>query len=98
MPAQERLRFHLERWIQRGALHQLLLMAAVIACISVVGGVLAWIVDPAAFDPAGAVWWAFLRLTDPGYLGDDEGALLRTVSTLLTVLGYVIFLARSSRS
>jgi hypothetical protein len=33
-----------------------------------------------------------LRLTDPGYLGDDQGALLRTVSTFLTVAGYVVFL------
>lgn len=39
-----------------------------------------------------AVWWAFLRLTDPGYLGDDVGAVNRTLSTLLTVAGYVIFL------
>ena len=39
-----------------------------------------------------AIWWAFLRLTDPGYLGDDEGVLLRTVSTVLTVLGSAIFI------
>ena len=38
------------------------------------------------------MWWAFLRLTDPGYLGDDQGVLLRTVSTFLTVAGYVVFL------
>jgi len=38
------------------------------------------------------VWWAFLRLTDPGYLGDDQGVLLRIVSTFLTVAGYVVFL------
>jgi hypothetical protein len=41
---------------------------------------------------ADAVWWAFLRLSDPGYLGDDRGVLLRTVSTFLTVAGYVVFL------
>ncbi len=38
------------------------------------------------------MWWAFLRLTDPGYLGDDQGTFLRTISTILTILGYVIFL------
>ncbi|HEV8077885.1 MAG TPA: ion channel DMI1, partial [Marinobacter sp.] len=37
-------------------------------------------------------WWAFLRLTDPGYLGDDVGAWQRFVSTLLTVSGYVVFM------
>lgn len=38
------------------------------------------------------MWWAFLRLTDPGYLGDDEGNVLRVVSTVVTILGYVLFL------
>jgi hypothetical protein len=31
-------------------------------------------------------------LTDPGYLGDDEGAWRRLISTILTILGYVVFL------
>ena len=39
-----------------------------------------------------AIWWAFLRLSDPGYLGDDEGGWRRLISTLLTILGYVVFL------
>ncbi|MEA3273839.1 MAG: hypothetical protein U9Q81_00760, partial [Pseudomonadota bacterium] len=29
---------------------------------------------------------------DPGYLGDDEGLVGRTVSTVVTVLGYLLFL------
>ncbi|HEX6883247.1 MAG TPA: ion channel DMI1 [Planctomycetota bacterium] len=86
------LKFALERWIQRGVLHQLLLMAALIGAIALAGGVVAWTVS-ARFGGLGeAVWWAFLRLTDPGYLGDDEGAALRTVSTVVTVLGYVVFM------
>lgn len=92
MHARERLRFHLERWIQRGALHQLFVMAALVATIATAGGLLAWLTSSRFGDPASAVWWAFLRLTDPGYLGDDEGALLRVISTVLTVLGYVIFM------
>ncbi|MEX0599930.1 MAG: hypothetical protein WD205_04750, partial [Rhodothermales bacterium] len=48
--------------------------------------------SPQFDDVAAAIWWAFLRLSDPGYLGDDEGVLLRTVSTVITVLGYVVFL------
>jgi hypothetical protein len=39
-----------------------------------------------------SAWWAFLRLTDPGYLGDDKGFLLQTLSTIVTVLGYVLFM------
>ena len=85
-------RFFLERWIQRGVLHQLLAMAALVAAVAVLGGVAAWAMTPAFETLPQAVWWSFLRLTDPGYLGDDEGAALRVISTVVTVLGYVIFM------
>ena len=36
------------------------------------------------FGSAGeATWWAFLRLTDPGYLGDDVGAVNRIVTSAM---------------
>lgn len=85
-------RFFLERWIQKGVLHQLLLMAALVALVALLGGLVAWLATPAFESPGPAIWWAFLRLTDPGYLGDDEGTLLRVVSTAVTVLGYVLFM------
>ena len=85
-------RFLLERWIQKGVLHQLVLMAALVALVAVLGGLVAWAATPAFDGAPGAVWWAFLRLTDPGYLGDDEGVVLRVVSTAVTVLGYVLFM------
>jgi hypothetical protein len=87
-----RFTYWLERTVVRGAQYRLLLIAALIGIIAMFGG---WAVVAAGtgFDrPAEAVWWAFLRLTDPGYLGDDVGTFNRTVSTVLTVLGYVIFL------
>lgn len=86
------LRFQLERWIQRGVLEQLVLVAGIIASISVVGGVVVWIGTDSFSNVFDAIWWAFLRLTDPGYLGDDEGVVKRVVSTVVTVLGYVIFM------
>ncbi|MCA9290808.1 MAG: hypothetical protein KDA25_06745, partial [Phycisphaerales bacterium] len=87
-----RLTFRLERLVQRGALVQLLLMSGLVVLVAVVGGLVAWAITPNFDDPLAAVWWAFLRLTDPGYLGDDEGAALRTISTVVTVLGYVLFM------
>lgn len=87
-----RLKFVLERWIQRGAWYQFLAIAALIACVAGVGGLLAWGLTDAFDHPAAAVWWSFLRLTDPGYLGDDEGTTLRVISTAVTVLGYVLFM------
>ncbi len=85
-------RFALERWVQRGVVHQLVLMVTLVVTVAVLGGLAAWALTGAFAGAPEAVWWAFLRLTDPGYLGDDEGVLLRVISTLVTVLGYVIFM------
>lgn len=83
--------FELERFVVRGPLQRVVFIGVAIALISVIGGLIAVRISP--FDSTGdAVWWAFLRLTDPGYLGDDRGAGLRTLSTIITVLGYVVFL------
>jgi hypothetical protein len=86
------IRFQLERWLQRGVFHQLLLMTAIIVLVAVLGGLAAFVSADVFESPFDAVWWSFLRLTDPGYLGDDEGTALRIISTIVTVLGYVLFM------
>jgi ion channel POLLUX/CASTOR len=84
-------RYYLERFLLRGAQYRLLFMAAVVGLLSLVAGVL--VLPSDAFDSLpDAAWWAFLRLSDPGYLGDDEGTFIRVVSTALTMAGYVLFL------
>jgi hypothetical protein len=85
-------RFQLERWLQRGPFHQLLLVAAIIVFVAVLGGLAAFLTTGSFENLFDAVWWSFLRLTDPGYLGDDEGLALRIISTIVTVLGYVLFM------
>jgi hypothetical protein len=87
-----RFEYGLERWIVRGASHRLLLIAAALGLISVFGGAVVLWVGTGFEDFSEAVWWAFLRLSDPGYLGDDVGTVNRTVSTVITVAGYVVFL------
>ena len=86
------VRFHLERLLLRGAGSRLLFIAGVIILVTVIGGLLAHWGSGRFSALEEALWWAFLRLSDPGYLGDDEGLILRSVSTLITVLGYVLFL------
>lgn len=81
-----------ERQFVKGAAFQLMVVMLFIGMISIVGGLLVAPVGGAFDDLGGAIWWAFLRLTDPGYLGDDQGSWTRFVSTLLTVSGYVVFL------
>ncbi len=84
--------YAIERLLVRGAHFRFLLVVATIGLVSVCGGLLL-VLDTSTNEALGeATWWAFLRLTDPGYLGDDQGLWRRVVSTGLTVLGYVIFL------
>lgn len=87
------LKYRLERQLLRGGWHRLGFIALIIIAVSFVGGGLALLVAPQDFPTSlDAVWWAFLRLSDPGYLGDDRGLAKRTVSTVLTVAGYVLFM------
>ena len=88
----DRLKFRLERMLLRGAHFRLLVMAGLIGLVSLTAGLLARGLELGFSDAGEAVWWAFLRLTDPGYLGDDEGVVRRIISTVVTVLGYVIFM------
>ena|SRR5690554_1537596 len=87
----DRFKYMMERMLDGGPFGQLLLVGAVVLIVAAGGGLLVY-----WFAPAGAiaeeVWWSFLRLTDPGYLGDDEGLWRRIVSTLLTMSGYVLFM------
>ena len=88
----DQLRLGLERLLLRGLHYRLLLAASIVLLVALLGGLLMRLLAP-GFDEVGeSVWWAFLRLTDPGYLGDDEGLVGRTVSTVVTVLGYLLFL------
>lgn len=88
----DRLKFIVERQLVKGAGFQLLVVGFFIGLISLIGGMLVVPQGGDFDDPGAAVWWAFLRLTDPGYLGDDVGTWQRVVSTLLTLLGYVVFM------
>ena len=81
--------FELQRILLRGARYRLLLAAILVLAVSLVAGAVIGMVDRGLSDPGEAIWWAFLRLTDPGYLGDDEGIARRGVSVIVTVLGYI---------
>ncbi len=86
------LKYWVERLLLRGMRYRLLLVAIAIASLSLVAGTVVWLLEPSIGNPAEAIWWAFLRITDTGYLGDDVGPVRRSVSGVLTVLGAVIFL------
>jgi hypothetical protein len=88
----ERFNFFLERQFIKGTHVQLLFVVALIGLLSVAGGLMVLPVEESQQNTGESLWWAFLRLTDTGYLGDDEGAWRRVVSTFLTIAGNVVFI------
>ena len=84
--------FRLEQTVIRGATARFAIFLALVVLVAVVAGLLARTFAPGFESVADAIWWAFLRLTDPGYLGDDEGVAKATISTAVTILGYVLFM------
>jgi hypothetical protein len=95
-PFRNRVQFIVERLLLSGTVARLAVGAAFIGAVALGMGALGYLVargtEQSFRNPAEAVWWAFLRLTDSGYLGDDVGTGLRVVSTLVTVAGTVLFI------
>ncbi len=87
-----RVKFQIEQLLLRGAHARLLFIASLVGLVAIAGGLLVQATDVPFDRNNTAIWWAFLRLTDPGYLGDDEDLPRRVISTVLTVLGYVLFM------
>ena len=87
-----RLRFLLERFLLRKLSHRLLLAAIIVVVVVIIAGELDVILAPEISETGEGVWWPFLRLTDPVCLGDDQGCAQRFISTMVKVLGCVLFL------
>lgn len=87
-----RIYYLVESIFLRGSIYQVVTVAIVIALMSAAGGWAVYLFSPEHTDLSRSIWWAFLRLSDPGYLGDDHGTIPRTVSTVLTFAGYVFVL------
>ncbi|MCO4761235.1 MAG: hypothetical protein KC502_07010 [Myxococcales bacterium] len=86
-----RVRFWVERLLLRGTGYRLLLFSIVTATIALIAGLS--VHATGSFDTLGeATWWAFLRLTDAGYLGNDQGSARRSISVVVTVMGSVLFM------
>lgn len=94
-----RLTYQLERLLLGGSIYRLLVIAVAIGLISLTAGLLKfeWETVEGAQQTqddgvAADIWWAFLRMTDPGYLGDDSGTVVVTIATVVTICGYVLFM------
>ncbi len=86
------VKYQVERFLIRGPFYQVLFIGFVIGVISLIGGEVLLYIEPEIGDLKNSSWWAFLRMSDPGYLGDDNGMAKRILATALTLLGYVLFM------
>ena len=87
----DRLFLLLELRLLPGLGARLVLIAGLIGGLALGGGGIVHLFAPGGQSLAHDVWWAFLHLTDPGYLGDDNGTVRRVVATGLTIAGLVVF-------
>lgn len=86
------LKYKVERFLIRGPLYQFIFIALVIVLLSLGSGFLLAEIDRSNKNILENSWWAFLRLSDTGYLGDDQGYAKRVLSTVLTVMGAALFI------
>lgn len=85
----------LSRWryrLEKGQPHLIVfvMLCLVMGLMVVTGGLVLW-VGGASSDPWTGMWDVFLHLSDPGYLGADEGTVGILVGTFMTVAGIVVF-------
>jgi len=85
-----RLAYWFEARLPRGAGFQLTFVLVALASLTGAGGFA--LHRLAGRSNSEAFWWAFLRLTDTGYLGEDSqhGVTLRVLSTLLSLAGNLL--------
>src|SRR5258706_633691 len=86
-----RLRYRTDEFLSSGAGKQLLLLFVLSMALVLVHVLIATVLRLQSGDGAGEkFWFYFVRILDSGAMGDDEGWLMRAVSTLDTVLGVVV--------
>lgn len=80
--------------LEKGRPHLILLIALllVIVGISVIGGFIVYLTGTTE-GLGHAMWWTFLHVTDPGYLGDAEDPVTAVFGTIFTILGMITFMA-----
>lgn len=86
-----RILYRLELFWVRGPLAQMAFLLALLLLLASLGGLLMLVVHPGHRSWAQASWWAFLHMTDTGYLGEDKDPTERVVAVSLTFAGAVLF-------
>jgi hypothetical protein len=80
--------------LEKGRPHLILLVGLLIVIVGIIclGGVLVY-VSGVGETLRESLWWTFLHVSDPGYLGDDDTPITAVFGTLFTILGMITFVA-----
>lgn len=82
--------FFLESGVLRGPLFRVGMILALLGLLTLAGGGIAMLIEGDEFSSGlfGAAWWAALRISDPGYLADDDASgRLALLSLCLSLIG-----------
>lgn len=82
-------------WISASELtFKLMLLFGGVFAVFTFGGLIKFLIDYSdgtAGQLFESIWWSFLRITDPGYLGEDANAGVRFLALILTMTGVLGF-------
>ena len=85
------LRKTIDSIIQSPIRVQFAVLAGLILLLGVIGTLIAGLTLDFKQGWSEAFWWTFVRIADPGYLGDDSGFWEKLLSTSITFAGWIAF-------
>ena len=85
------LRKTIDSIIQSPIKVQFAVLAGLILLLGVIGTLIAGLTLDFKQGWSEAFWWTFVRIADPGYLGDDSGFWEKLLSTTITFAGWIAF-------
>lgn len=80
--------------LEKGRPHLIMLVGLLLAIVGliVVGGLVVH-VSGIGETLRESLWWTFLHVSDPGYLGDDDTPVTAVLGTIFTIMGMITFVA-----
>jgi hypothetical protein len=80
--------------LEKGRPHLIMLVGLLLVIVGVIvlGGLIVY-VSGIGETFRESLWWTFLHVSDPGYLGDDDTPVTAVFGTLFTILGMITFVA-----
>lgn len=83
--------YHIDRIIRSPLQVQLMVLVTFAMILSFTGAVVLSFLTTSWENFPKNLWWAFLHVSDPGYLGDNQGFVRQAVAVVITLGGWMLF-------